>query len=92
MPKREIIDKIAEKYATEIEGLVKKIAPMLGGRNPAVQSAVLADLLAIWLIGFPKQEREHHLQDICTLIRNLIPVNETEYFGEAGHPFSAETH
>jgi hypothetical protein len=35
----------------EVAHLVTVISPVLRGRKPAVQGAVLADLLAIWLAG-----------------------------------------
>jgi hypothetical protein len=36
----------------QVEELVKQIKPMLANRAPELQSATLADLLAIWVLGF----------------------------------------
>lgn len=35
----------------EVTNAVERIKPHLAGRSPAVQGAILADLLAIWLAG-----------------------------------------
>ena len=37
--------------AEEVGSIVDAIAPLIGGRPPELQGAVLADLLAIWLAG-----------------------------------------
>ena len=66
--------------AVVVSDLVKQIGPILHGHNPAVQSAVLADLLATWLAGHmssdPGKFREELLADHIKLVRKLIPVNE----------------
>lgn len=36
---------------TEVEETVRSIVPMLAGKHPAVQGAILADLTSIWVIG-----------------------------------------
>ena len=40
-----------DDYAREVTELVRAIGPLLAGKPPAVQSAALADLLAIWVVG-----------------------------------------
>lgn len=35
----------------DVETLAKAIKPLLAGKSPAIQGAVLADLLALWLAG-----------------------------------------
>lgn len=57
--------------------LVARIRPLLAGRPPPVQGAVLAELLSIWLAGHhPAQIREPLLQAHLQTVRSLIPVNE----------------
>jgi hypothetical protein len=64
-------------------------ATVLAGLGPETQGAVLADLLAIWLSGFPRQAREEMLQAHLAGMRPLIEMNERIRFGEAGHPQNA---
>lgn len=65
----------------------KRLQPLLKGRSPNVQSAVLADLLSIWLAGhWPPDAREQLLADHIKLVRDLIPHTEKQLFGPAGHP------
>jgi hypothetical protein len=64
--------------------LCEKIAPILGGNDPAVQSAALADLSAMWIAGHfvpnsvsgTKQLRNQLLREHVKLIRDLVPLNE----------------
>lgn len=63
-----------------------KIAPMLAGLPPAVQSAIVADLAARWLAGWAPDVRQAVYQEHIALILCLVDVNEKMIFGEAGHP------
>jgi hypothetical protein len=80
----------SHRMATEAMNLSREISlnlqPMLKGRDPAVQGAVLADLAAIWLAGWPPAAREELLDMHVQKIRELIDVNEKIIFGEKGHP------
>jgi hypothetical protein len=63
--------------------IVGKIRPLLAGLPPAMQSAILADLLAIWLAGHHVAGdaeatltlRAHLLAEHCQLVWRLVPVN-----------------
>jgi hypothetical protein len=69
----------------------RKLQPMLKGRPPNVQSAVLADLLSIWLAGhWPPQAREELLADFVKLVRDIVPETEKQLFGPGGHPAGRE--
>lgn len=68
------------------ERLVAEIKPKLYGVEPAIQSSVLAELLATYLIGFGKRHREDVLGEHMAFVRQLTPVVEGIHFGEAGHP------
>jgi hypothetical protein len=72
--------------------IAKQIHPFLAGLNPEIQGAVLADLLATWLAGFPQQGREVMLQMHLAGMRPLIEVNEKIQFGKAGHPHNESSH
>jgi len=73
----------AMKTAQEILELVEKIKPLLAHNDPQVQSAVLAELLSIWLVGFhisddreaTEQLRAELLARHCELVRELTAVN-----------------
>jgi hypothetical protein len=64
--------------------LCAKIAPLLAGNDPAVQSAALADLSAMWIAGHfvpnsvsgTKELRKELLREHVKLIRQLVPLNE----------------
>ena len=52
--------------------LISQIRPILGGNDPAVQSSVLAELLATWLGGWPAGLREDLLANHLKAVRELI--------------------
>jgi hypothetical protein len=73
----------ADADADETLELLSRIGPILAGRPPQVQGAVLADLFATWLAGHfaetPEQTaelREVLLEQHLDLVRKLIPLNE----------------
>jgi hypothetical protein len=55
--------------------LAARIRPMLAGYHPAEQGAALADLLAIWLAGYPADLREALLAHHIEQVRELVPAN-----------------
>ena len=66
-----------------VRELCDTIGPLLRGRGPFVQSAVLADLVAMWLAGHigttPEQTaeiRETMLALFIEAVRDMIPLNE----------------
>jgi hypothetical protein len=71
------------EFALQVEPLVEQIRPILAGKDPQLQSAVLADLTALWLAGFvikgdPKETRalrEELLRRHFELVRQLTGVN-----------------
>lgn len=72
--------------AEEAVALAKRIAPLLAGKDPAVQSAVLADLTATWLVGFHPHLRQTAWQEYVTLLGKMMRINELIGFGPDGHP------
>jgi hypothetical protein len=70
---------MTQKQHDEANDLVNQIRPLLGGRDPAVQSAVLADLLARWLAGQDASIREAQLEAWVKMARRLIPLVIAEH-------------
>jgi hypothetical protein len=74
-----------EKYML-IKAVVSTIAPILRGLPPGIQSAALADLMAMWLAGHQGEKleidefREGILQEWCKTVRDLVPLNEQAMF------------
>jgi hypothetical protein len=68
---------------TETLAIVEQIKPLLAGREPVLQSAVLAELLSLllaghWIPGEPAQTatmRRTILETHCTLVWELTEVN-----------------
>jgi hypothetical protein len=77
------LDDAAANMAVESQYLVERIGRILHGRDPAVQSAALADLLAMWLAGHvvpgdPAETdrlRSDLLRDHVRLVADLVRPN-----------------
>jgi hypothetical protein len=67
--------------------IVDAIRPLLAGKDPAIQGAVLADLLAIFLAGHHPELREDILELHIDAVRELIPVNEAALFPGGDPPW-----
>lgn len=65
--------------------------PLLAGSDPEVQSAVIADLAATYLAGVAPPLRPDMRQMFIDLVDDLVPQNERELFGDAGHPAMRRT-
>ena len=74
------------KLLETAQRLVNEIGPMLHGKGPDVQGAVLADLASMWLAGHSPAIREEVMKMHFQAIRDLIPESEKQLFGKAGHP------
>lgn len=72
--------------ATEVMETVESMKPLLAGKAPIIQGAVLGDLLATWLAGHPPMMREQLIELHIDAVRALVPINEGLIFGERGHP------
>jgi hypothetical protein len=72
--------------AKEVEELMAAIRPLLAGKSAAVQGAVLADLLSLWLAGHvvaddpkaTKRIRENLLELHLEAMWRLVEVNYRE--------------
>ena len=72
--------------AEEALVLTEAIKPLLAGRGPFVQGAVLVNLTSLWLAGHPKVMREKILNSWIKSLRELVPVSEAEIFGDGPRP------
>lgn len=70
----------------EMDSCVQMGKAILAGRDPAVQSAVLAELVALYLCGHPDFVREIFFDQYCMLVRNLVLPVERELFRGGHHP------
>ena len=53
--------------------LLEDCSMLLGGNPPEVQSSVLAELLAIWLGGWPEPLRQSLLESHMKAMGDLLP-------------------
>jgi hypothetical protein len=61
-----------------VESIANRIKPLLAGHRPEIQSAVLADLLSMWLAGhylMGSAAIETVLKHHIGLVRKLLPHN-----------------
>jgi hypothetical protein len=68
---------MSQQQQDEAYDLVNRIGPLLSGRDPAVQGAVLADLVARWLAGRAGHDttiREQTLERWLRMVRDLVPM------------------
>lgn len=70
----------------DVQRLVKQIMPILRGKGPDVQGAVLADLASLWVAGHAPVIRDDVMKMHFQAIRDLVPESEKQLFGKAGHP------
>lgn len=74
---------ISKNETQEVGATIARIAPLLKGKPPSVQGAVLADLLAMWLAGHGVEGnadetlklRATLLAEHCRVVRELVEVN-----------------
>jgi hypothetical protein len=70
----------------ELEKIVVACRPYLAGHDPAIQSAALGELVAIWLCGVPDTMRAGLLLQLNALIKNIMPMVELEFYRGETHP------
>jgi hypothetical protein len=58
--------------------------PILKGKEPEIQSAVLADMTATYLAGLHPEVRPVFRAMFMALVDDLVPQNEREMFGPGG--------
>ncbi|WP_456852025.1 hypothetical protein [Bradyrhizobium sp. USDA 4501] len=78
--------------AQHADALRQIIERLLHGRGPAVQGAVLVDLVAMYFAGHHPAMREECIAEFVKAMREMIPINEAIMFErEGGKPVGWET-
>jgi hypothetical protein len=72
--------------ADQVLAIAGEIKPLLAGKDPSVQGAVLAELLSLWLAGHPSLAREALIETHVDHVRLLIPLSEKILFRGGRHP------
>jgi hypothetical protein len=85
-PNIEIDDTTAEDFARECFDIVARLKPLMAGHGPAMQGAVLADLISLWVAGHAPDSREGMMKLLFDHVTALVPESDKELFGERGHP------
>ena len=70
--------------AIEVHVIAELIHPLLKGRSPQVQGAVIADLFATWLCGFQTTEARREAR-VRTLELTQQFIEATDKAREAAH-------
>ena len=65
---------MSQQQQDEAYDLVNRIRPLLSSRDPAVQGAVLADLVARWLANQDPSSREAQLEKWLSMARDLVKL------------------
>lgn len=73
LPELERAFAYASDCAKEAAEVVEQISILLAGRGPAIQSAVIADLLSLYLAGMPEEERAAARALFDELVEKLLP-------------------
>ncbi len=60
----------------DFDALIHAIGPLLHGKGPDLQHAVLADLVARWITGYRPSQRAHLLARHVQAVRDLIELKE----------------
>ena len=77
---------MSEFNAKEYEEILARLKPIIDGREPMLQSAIVAEFTALWLCGMPALLRAGMFIAHMELVRNILPSVEIEAFGPKGHP------
>ena len=79
-------DPLPKDASEQVEAMGRVIRPVLAGRHPVLQSAMLAELLAAWLCGMPDYARTGMLKAHIEGVEAMIPSVEKMLYGGFGHP------
>jgi hypothetical protein len=77
---------MTQEDARLAQALGTLIKPMLQGHGPAVQGAILADMVSLWIAGHNPDIRAEVWANWATLVHRLVPASEQELFGNLGFP------
>jgi hypothetical protein len=60
----------------DFDALIHAIGPLLHGKGPDLQRAVLADLVSRWIVGHHPSVRAHLLTQHVQAVRDLVQLKE----------------
>jgi 2,3-bisphosphoglycerate-independent phosphoglycerate mutase len=85
--RKDITEKMsADQQARLVDQMTARMKEMLSGFPPELQGAMLADLIAIWLVGHAPQIRQYLYREHAKMIWPLVNANEKIIFKGKGHP------
>jgi hypothetical protein len=64
------------KVDGDFDALIHAIGPLLHGKGPDLQGAVLADLVSRWIVGHHPSLRHQVLAQHVQAVRDLIKLSE----------------
>ena len=65
---------LEEQMQQAADEVVTVIRPLIGGKLPALQGLIVAELLAIYVAGYRPEMREEILELEVAIARALLPV------------------
>lgn len=77
---------MADPGIEQIESVLNQVRPLLAGRPPEVQGAILAELLATFIAAHHPSLREEILTIHVDIVRKLVPECEAEIFAKRERP------
>jgi len=82
---RKLLDE-ATLRGEDVGAVVDEIRPFLAGYSPALQGAVLSDLVAIWIVGHHPALRQIIFDMHVAAVPGLVDINDKLIYGEDGFP------
>jgi hypothetical protein len=68
----------------DFDALIHAIGPLLHGKGPDLQRAVLADLVSRWIVGHHPSVRAHLLTQHVQAVRDLIELKQEALSARGG--------
>ena len=72
--------------AADVDRIVEAIRPIIGGKPPQIQGAVIADLLSIFIAGHHPLIRDQVMKETVDCARSLIEPNVHLLFPDGPPP------
>lgn len=71
-----------------VQEVVDQIRPLLAGKGPHIQGAIIADLVAIFIAAHAPPIREEAKENLFMAIDALVTANEHLMFPDGKHPYT----
>jgi hypothetical protein len=76
-----VSDRLQDAYMKDVEAIEERMKALLAGQHPALQGAVLANLIALFIAGHHESMRSEMLSLHVATVRDLIPLRAAEIWG-----------